>query len=69
MFEMIYITFNLNAFYCISVWLKTLPPDILFKISVLACASSGFLVLTPTAIPINGLAIFRAGFKNLFQYL
>ena len=61
-----YITFILNPFPCMSVTLKFLPPDILFKILPVALPISGSLVLADTAIPINGLAILRAFFKNLF---
>ena len=34
---------------------------------VVACTTFGLLVFAPTAIPINGTATIRAGFKNLFQ--
>ena len=43
-----------------------LPPDIL-KILVVAGPTFGFLVLLLTAIPLNGAATLKAGFKNLFQ--
>ena len=64
---MIYITFNRNPLPCISVKLKILPPDIDFNIFVVACPILGFLVFAPTAIPMNGLATFRAGLRNLVQ--
>ena len=66
---MIYITFNSKPFPCISVELNTLPPDILFKISLVALPIGVFFDLAETAIPIFGLAIIRAEIKNLFQAL
>ena len=59
-----YITFNLNPLPCISVSDKILPPDILFKIFVVACPTFGFLVFAETAMPINGAVALIAGFKN-----
>ena len=50
-----------------SVKLKILPPLMLFNIFVVAAATFGFLVLAPTAIPINGADALIAGFRNLFQ--
>ena len=47
--------------------LNVLPPEIDLNIFVEACATVGFLVFAPTALPINGAATFTAGFKNLFQ--
>ena len=44
-----------------------LPPDILFKILVVACPTFGFFVYAETAIPINGAVALIAGFRNLFQ--
>ena len=64
---MIYITFNLKPRPCISVRLRILPPLKLFNILVVAAATFGFLVLAPTAIPINGAATLTAGFRNLIQ--
>ena len=46
---------------------RILPPEIDFKIFVVAAPIFGYLVLALTAIPIYGLAIFNAGFRNLFQ--
>ena len=64
---MIYITRNLRpAPECMSVKLKILPPEIDFKISVVACPTFGLFVFAETAIPINGAATLTAGFKNLF---
>ena len=34
---------------------------------LVACPILGFLILAETAIPIYGLAIFNAGFRNLFH--
>ena len=65
---MIYTIRNLRpAPECISVSDKILPPDILFRILVVASPTFGFLVLAVTAIPINGAVALIAGFKNLFQ--
>ena len=50
-----------------SVKLKILPPEIDFNVFVVACATFGFLVFAPTAIPINGAATLTAGFMNLFH--
>ena len=66
-FEMIYITFKRRPLPCISVKLKILPPEIDFSILVVAAPIFGFFVFAETAIPIYGLAIFNAGFKNLLQ--
>ena len=60
-------TFNLNPLPCISVKLSILPPEILFSILIVAAATFGFLVLAPTAIPINGATILTAGLRNVFQ--
>ena len=59
-------TFNLRPLPCMSVKLKILPPDILFRILVVACPTFGFFVFAETAIPINGAVALIAGFKNLF---
>ena len=64
---MIYKTFNLKPRTCISVSDKNLPPVLLFNKLVVACPNLGFLVLAPTAIPINGAVPLIAGFRNLFQ--
>ena len=64
---MIYITFKRRPFPCMSVKLRILPTDILFKLIVVACPSLGFLVLALIAIPINGAVTLIAGFKTLFQ--
>ena len=64
---MIYKTFKRRPYPCISVKLKILPHDILFKILVVACPTFGFLVLGLTAIPISGTVSIIAGFRNLFQ--
>ena len=61
---MIYITFNLNPRPCMSVKLNIFPPDIDFKILVVAAPTLLFLVLALTAIPIKGAATLTAGFKN-----
>ena len=58
-----YITFNLNPFPLMSVKLNILPPLIFFKILVVAAAIFGFLVLAPTAIPINGAVALIAGLE------
>ena len=50
-----------------SVGDRILPPEIDFRILVVACPTFGFFVLALTAIPINGAATLIAGFKNLFQ--
>ena len=50
-----------------SVKLNILPPEIDFKILVVACPTFGFLVLAETAIPIKGAVALRAGFRNLFH--
>ena len=62
-----YITFDLKPCPCMSVKLKILPPDKLFRIFVVAYPTLGFLVLAETAIPINGAATLTAGFRNLFH--
>ena len=62
-----YITFNLSPRPCMSVKLKILPPEIDFKILVVACPTFGFLVLALIAIHINGAVALIAGFRNLFQ--
>ena len=49
-----------------SVTLKIFPPVNDFKVLVIACPILGFLVLAPTAIPINGAVGIMSGFKNLF---
>ena len=41
---MIYITLNLNPRPCISVRLNIWPPEIDFKMLVVACPTLGFLV-------------------------
>ena len=46
---------------------KNLPPDILFKILVVACPTFGFLVLALTAIPKKGAATLTAGFKKFLK--
>ena len=62
-----YIAFSLRpAPDCMSVKLKILPPEIDFNILVVAAATFGFLVLAPTAIPINGAVALIAGLRNLF---
>ena len=61
------ITRRFKPFPCISVKLKTLPPDILFQIMIVACATFGFLVFAPTSIPKKCAAILTAGLRNLFQ--
>ena len=50
-----------------SLKIENLPLDIDFKIFVVACPTFGFLVLAPTAMPINGAATLTAGFQKLFQ--
>ena len=64
---MIYMTFNLKPRPYMSVRLNILPPEIDFKILVVACPTFGFFVLALTAIPINGAATLTTGFKKLFQ--
>ena len=65
------ITFNLKPRPCISVRLKILPPEIDFKILLVACPTAGFLDLALTAIPINGAVALIAGFiySKLFAFL
>ena len=46
---------------------NTLPPDILFKILLVAAPILAFFVFAPTAAPITGAAKFNAGFRKLFQ--
>ena len=62
-----YNTFIPNPWPCKSVRLNILPPDIDFNIFAVACPTFGFFVSAETAIPIYGLAINMAGYKNLFQ--
>ena len=50
-----------------SVKLKILPTDIDFNILVVAWPNFVFLVLAPTAMPINGAVVLIAGFRTLFQ--
>ena len=64
---MIYLTFNLNPLPRISVNDNMLPPLMLLNILAVAAATFGFLVLAPTAIPINGAATLTAGLRNLFH--
>ena len=52
---------------CISVKLKSLPPEIDFRTLAVACPTFGFLVFAETAIPLNGAVALIAGFRNLFQ--
>ena len=67
LFEMIHNTFNLNPLPRRSVKFIAIPPEIDFKILVVAGATFGFLIFAPTAIPINGAAILTAEIKNLSQ--
>ena len=46
---------------CMIIKLNIFPHDILFETFVVVLATSGFLVLAPTAIPINGAATMTAG--------
>ena len=55
---MIYITFKQSPI---------LPPEIDFRILVVACPTLGFLVLALTAIPINGAVALIADFRIFFQ--
>ena len=65
---MIYITRNLKpAPECMSVRPNIFPPEIDFKILVVAAPTFGFFVLALTAIPINEAATLTAGLRNLFQ--
>ena len=64
---MIYITFNHSPLPCMSVRLNILPPEIDFKIFVVAAATFGFYVLAPTAIAITGASVFIVVFKSLDQ--
>ena len=64
---MIYITFNVKPFPCMSVNDKTLTHDILFKVLAVACPTFWFLILAPTAMPMIEAATLTAGFRNLFQ--
>ena len=50
---------------CVSA--KTLPPDILFKISVVAGPTFGFFVLALTAFPINGAVALISGLGISFH--
>ena len=50
-----------------SVRFNTLPPDIFFKILVVASPTFGFFVLAETTIPLNGAVALLAGLRNLFQ--
>ena len=58
---------NPNPFPCIPVKLITLPPDIVLEISHVVLLFSGFFVLAETTSLIYGPAIFRAGFRKLFE--
>ena len=64
---MVYKTFNPYPLPWRSAKLSILPPDLRFKIFVVACTTLGFSVLALTTIPINGAATLKAGSKNLFQ--
>ena len=48
-----------------SARLNTFPPEIDFKILVVACPTFGFFVSALTAIPINGAVALIAGFRSL----
>ena len=50
-----------------SVKLKVLPQLIDFRILPVALPISGFFVSAAMAIPVNGLAMFNAGLRNLLQ--
>jgi len=52
---------------CISVSDKISPPEIEFKIFVVACPIFGFLLFAPTAMPITGATVFTAGLRKEFQ--
>ena len=63
---MIYITSSPNPLPCRSVSDNILPPEIDFKLFVVACPTLGFFVFVETAIPINGAATLTAGLRNFF---
>ena len=52
---------------CIAVSEKILPPDILFKLFVLAWATCGCFVLAPSAIAVSDATTLSAGIKSFFQ--
>ena len=64
---MIYITFNLNPRPCISVRLNIFPPVNDFIILLVISADWEFFLFAATPAEIIGVAVFNAGFKNLFQ--
>ena len=46
---------------------EILPPEVFFKLCLVACPTFGFFVFAETAMPVNGAATLTAGFKKLFQ--
>ena len=51
---------------CMSLTLKILPPGILSKKIVVACATCGFLLLAPTAMPVTGARVSIVGLRKEF---
>ena len=64
---MTFITFNLNSLPCMSVKLNILPPVNVFNWLLVIWDDWGFFVFAATPAEIIGVAIFNAGFKNLFH--
>ena len=67
LYEMIYLTCNLNPFPSKSVSDKISPTEIGFNILVVACPTYGLFVFAETAIPIDGAVSLIFGFKSFFQ--